>query len=379
MQPVRCASRMRQNQLPHRIVRRGSITVLALALIAVLCAAHPRQVTAHAFLKSSDPAASSVLPTAPAGVTLRFTEPLERSYSRAQLYDQNGTQVQAATSRAGDDDFAMVLDLPSGLPNGTYSVLWRTLSTADGHTAQGYVSFTIGTAADVRTIVVPTGTVASGPPDWLRAVSRWAALLGLAPLVAVWPVWLLVLRPAISPAWQAGPALARRTQRLAVMAMLLAIAGSIFALLVQAAGTTGGSGFGCALADTLTGTRYGRLWQLRIGLLLGFAAVLLGCAWWWPHRRRLAAGLALALAVALPLPFSLISHAAAQPIGRTARLPSTCSIFLERLFGSVDCSCLPVSCYRPCEISRPRAVVWCWHGPSHGSLPWPWSHGEFSV
>ncbi len=318
MRSARRLSRAFQTPLWARLVGRPPVAVLALVLLAVLCAGNPRHATAHAFLKSSDPVASAVLPTAPAGMTLRFTEPLERSYSRAQLYDQNGALVQAAISRAGDDDFTMVLDLPAGLPNGTYSVLWRTLSTADGHTAQGYVPFTIGTAADVRTIVVPTGTVSSGPPSWLRAISRWVALLGLAPLVAVWPIWLLVLRPAISPAWQAGPALARRAQRLAAIAMLLAIAGSIFALLVQAAGTTDGSGFARALVDTLTGTRYGRLWQVRIGLFLGFAAVLLTCAWWWPHRRRLAAGVALAVAAALPVPFSLISHAAAQPVGRTA-------------------------------------------------------------
>ncbi len=317
MLSARWRSAAAQDHPWFRSVGRCHVALLAFALLAVLFAANPRQTGAHAFLKSSDPTANAVLPTAPTGITLQFTEPLERSYSRAQLYDQNGALVEAATSRAGDDDFTMVLDLPAGLPNGTYSVLWRTLSTADGHTAQGYVPFTIGTAADVRTIVVPTGTVASGPPSWLRAVSRWAALLGLAPLVAIWPIWLLVLRPAISPAWQAGPALARRAQHLAAVAVLLAIAGSIFALLVQAAGMTDGGGFGRALADTLTGTRYGRLWQLRIGLFLGFAAVLLACAWWWPRRRRLAAGVALALAAVLPVPFSLISHAAAQPVGRT--------------------------------------------------------------
>ena len=43
----------------------------------------------------------------------------------------------------------MTVSMPSGLANGTYSILWRTLSTVDGHTAQGYLPFTIGTEADV--------------------------------------------------------------------------------------------------------------------------------------------------------------------------------------------------------------------------------------
>ena len=40
----------------------------------------------------------------------------------------------------------------------------------------------------------------------LKTLSRWVPYLGLALAVAVWPIWLLVLRPGISPAWQAGPA-----------------------------------------------------------------------------------------------------------------------------------------------------------------------------
>jgi putative copper export protein/mono/diheme cytochrome c family protein len=47
-----------------------------------------------------------------------------------------------------------------------------------------------------------------------------------------------------------------------------------------------------------------------------FAAVLLGSAWWWPWRRRVATILALVASAALPLPFSMISHAGAEPAGQ---------------------------------------------------------------
>ena len=49
----------------------------------------------------------------------------------------------------------MTVKIPAGLGNGTYSLLWRTLSTVDGHTAQGYLPFTIGTEADVRIVAPP--------------------------------------------------------------------------------------------------------------------------------------------------------------------------------------------------------------------------------
>ncbi len=295
------------------------LRVVAIAVLTALLAwaGAPRPVAAHAALEESDPATNAILATAPPEVTLRYTERLERSYSKAELYDQTGTKVAGAASRFVDDPYLMVVDLPAGLPNGTYSVLWRNLSADDGHTAQGYFAFTVGTEADVRPVVPPAATTDDGgPPEWLRAASRWLALLGLAVTVAVWPVWLLVLRPAISPAWQLGPALTRRVRRLATGALALAIAGSVVALVVQADGIGGSSGIVSGLATTLNETRYGTLWLVRVGLFLVYAAALMSVGWWWPRRRPVPLLAALVLTALLPLPFSLIAHASAQPEGR---------------------------------------------------------------
>ena len=301
---------------PRRRVPIG-VTLLAALLLALAPALLvPRSAVAHAALKESDPAANAILPAAPTRASLRFTEPLERSYSRAELYDQTGNTLPGV-STFGDDRFTMTIDLPSDLLNGTYSILWRTLSEADGHTAQGYEPFTIGTEADVVAVVPPAATAdAGGPPEWLRGVARWVALLGLATVVAVWPVWLFVLRPAIAPAWQVGPDLTRRVRRLAGGALLFAALGSVAALLVQAAAVAGGEGLASGVATTLGETRYGTYWLLRLGGFLVFASALMSCAWWWPRRRPAATVATLALAAILPLPFSLISHASAQPAGR---------------------------------------------------------------
>src|SRR5215218_1621356 len=127
---------------------RGAVILMLCIMAQLALAASP--VAAHAFLESSDPAANAVLPTAPRSISLTFTEPLERSYSRAELFDETGTLVPGATSTVGPQPRTMTVQIPPGLGNGTYSLLWRTLSTADGHTAQGYVPFTIGSEADIR-------------------------------------------------------------------------------------------------------------------------------------------------------------------------------------------------------------------------------------
>jgi copper transport protein len=211
----------------------------------------------------------------------------------------------------------MTVEIPTGLGNGTYSLLWRTLSTVDGHTAQGYLPFTIGTDADVRIVAPPAVDSSSNTlPEWALSAARWLALLGMAAVAAVWPVWLFVVRPAISPAWQLGPKLTRRVRKYATGAFAFSLLANIVALVVQAAAISGPADLLNGLTTTVGDTRYGTWWLVRVGVLLVFAAVLLGTAWWWPWRRRPTTILALVASAALPLPFSMISHAGAEPAGQ---------------------------------------------------------------
>jgi copper transport protein len=274
---------------------------------------------AHAEYDHSDPPANAVLPVSPSQISIWFTERLERSGTTAQLYDQDGKQVQGVTTAAGDSPKAMVVKLPSNLPNGTYSVVWETLSADDGHPAQGYFAFTVGTEANVQTVAPPVAATSTSAPQWLRTTSRWAALLGLALAVAVWPIWLLVIRFAIAPAQNDGRAIVRRIRRYAVAALLLALLGNLFALAVQAADLPAG-GYWHNLWTVLAHTRYGRLWIARFVLLALYTVGLGMASWWWPRRRTWLSGAVALLALALPVPFSLISHASAENAGRTTAI-----------------------------------------------------------
>lgn len=151
--------------------RQRWLTGAFLAILLILLTASG--VAAHAAYESSTPGSSEIVSEAPEVVTASFTEPLERSYSQLQLFDSQGNEVQGTTHEPGDDEYTMVLELPPELPNGTYSVLWRTLSTADGHTAQNYFAFTVGSDADVAAVVIPSsGQDLGGPPQWLKTASR---------------------------------------------------------------------------------------------------------------------------------------------------------------------------------------------------------------
>src|SRR5215204_4137652 len=141
----------RRREALSRLVGVVLFSVLCVALATVASA--PQRASAHAFLQTSTPAANAVVAVSPTSITMVFTEPLERASSRAALYDQSGAEMPAATYRAGNDEYTMVLDIPASLANGTYTVAWETLSTADGHGAQGYIPFTVGSSADVQTVI----------------------------------------------------------------------------------------------------------------------------------------------------------------------------------------------------------------------------------
>lgn len=281
-----------------------------------------QRAAAHAFLESSDPAANAVVPDTPTRVTMRFTEPLERVAStRVALFDQFGQQVDGTRFEFDDRDRnVMILVIPDRLAPGTYSVVWRTLSSADGHPAQGYIPFTIGTVNDIQSVIPPDFSDSSGPPQWLQTLARWVSYVGLAIVVGVWPVWLLVLRPAISPAWQAGPRLVRRVRALTYVGVGIALVGSLLALYVQVDRVSESGGFFSAIGTTLADTRFGRIWIFRVALLLAMGVAYMGAAWWWPRRERAMTVGMLGLAAVLPLPFALIAHASAQTSGRTTAI-----------------------------------------------------------
>lgn len=186
-------------------------------LCVCLMLALPAQALAHAQLRTADPAAGTVVATAPAAVTLTFNEPVTPLHARWFLPD--GTAMEAAARAEGA---ALIVappaDLPSGLPQGTHALSWRVVS-ADGHPVGGTHVFSIG---------IETGppSLAAAPPAWPAVMARALLTLTLAFGVggAVWAA--LSARPAPPPVRiLAGLTLPTAAALLAAQAMDLAGAG----------------------------------------------------------------------------------------------------------------------------------------------------------
>jgi copper transport protein len=152
-----------------------------LALVAVLVApavpgSEDGRVAAHAQLVASSPGAGAVVPSSPEELRLVFGEPLEAQATSLDVVDERGSAI---ISRGGevdpDDPFALVVRSP-GLVKGTYTVTWRTLSAADGHTAEGFFSFAVG--EDSPAPLHPASTT-HAEPDPVHLIGRWLTYLGL--------------------------------------------------------------------------------------------------------------------------------------------------------------------------------------------------------
>jgi copper resistance protein C len=114
----------------------GTLVAIALALPAV-----PAQ--AHAFLDHSSPAVGSTVATAPATVTIWYTEDLEPAFSSMTVTNAAGQRVDLGNPHVppGHPDELQVGLKP--LPPGTYHVSWHVVSV-DTHRTQGTFGFTVG-------------------------------------------------------------------------------------------------------------------------------------------------------------------------------------------------------------------------------------------
>ncbi|HEV8360867.1 MAG TPA: CopD family protein [Candidatus Thermoplasmatota archaeon] len=292
--------------MPRRAGALAQLLLAALLLAAPLAAAHalPLQTT---------PPSGAVVQVPPREVVIKFSERLEPAYSGLEVRDANGTTVsQPHTIDA--DGITMRAVMPAALPYGTYTVVWRALSAADGHSTRGIASFLFPdpskplTAADLARLNEAQQETVGSPLD---AALRGMAFVGLYAAFGGAAVMLLVVRGEARPApWRAERALG-------TLCLGAAWVGALATVLLAAsqAASAAQVGLGEALARPALafGGRFGLLAGARAGLLA--AAGLLA---WAAAREGLAAragrtlwAAAGALALAALATVSLSSHAAA--------------------------------------------------------------------
>jgi copper transport protein len=263
--------------------------VVALAAAAAFLAAGPVTIgpaaqiaLAHSQLLSSTPGSGEILTESPAEIRLVFSEPLDPRYSSADVLNGVG---QAIVDHGGAPDPAdptvLIVPLPV-LAGGAYTVNWRTLSAADGHTSEGFISFGVGSVNPAR-VGSDTGSTIGGlhgGHDLVTAIidveARAVTDLGFLLAFGLLVVALGALRPVLG----IRPAVAR-TQAWSLLGA--AAAGLVL-------GVVSGTAPDLDPAGYLLGTRPGQLLVARAAI--GVAGA--GVAWWLAAHGRPVPAVALA-------------------------------------------------------------------------------------
>ncbi|MGT2529443.1 copper resistance CopC/CopD family protein [Streptomyces nojiriensis] len=264
--PAPSAARVRATALLPRLT-----LVLAALLATLFTAAAPA--TAHAALTASDPKDGAVVATAPAQVTLSFSEQVAMGGDSIRILDPQGKRVDTGELRdlCSGNTVRYGTALRSGLPNGTYTVAWQAVS-ADSHPISGAFTFSIG--APSATTVKPAAQQAGGGPVGIAyGIARYAAYAGFTVLVGAAAFILLC--------WRRGAA-QRPLQKLVVRAWVTLTAATLVMLVLRTPYTGSGKfadafdldGLRAVLATKTGASLVSRL--LLLGAAALFIAVLLG-------------------------------------------------------------------------------------------------------
>ncbi|MFE3068953.1 copper resistance CopC/CopD family protein [Streptomyces sp. NPDC059247] len=169
------------------------LLILAAALLGTLLAG-AAPASAHAALTGSDPKDGAVVATAPEEVNLTFSEQVAMSTDSIRVLDPAGRRADTGEIRdlCSGAIVRYGVGLRAGLPDGTYTVAWQTVS-ADSHPISGAFTFSIG-APSTTSVALPDRSAGGGIVGTLYGLARYLSYAGFAVLVgggafvlACWP------------------------------------------------------------------------------------------------------------------------------------------------------------------------------------------------
>lgn len=271
-----------------RCIGRSALAVVALGVALAL----PQAAAAHALVIASDPAAGATLASAPTIVSLTFGEAPDLKLTTIKVLDAGGKD-QTSSPIQGVSGSATQLRVPlKPLPDGVYTVAWRTVSAVDGHVAAGSFAFGVGVTPESPAPGSDGSGTTSPSASPAAVVTRWVLYLGLIALFGVAFVGFAV-----------EPRPPRSLVGLALVGWAGAAIGTLAVIGIQWSDSQADLG-------TLIGSSvgFGALERLAMTVVAGMSVAIIGLR---AQTRRWQFGLAAAAAAAWMLVDVLNGHAAA--------------------------------------------------------------------
>ena len=296
--------------------------------------------SAHANQLRALPAPDDELDVAPERVIIWFTEPIEPRFSAISVLNSAGAEMTAGDTVFDATEPQAMWRALVPLERGTYTVVWRNVSTIDGHRVVGSYLFAVGEPLGAGTVVESTDQpLLQSPTD---PFIRWVAYVAIAAIVGGLMFEMFVVSNLLASRTSTAQStvLARRASVLAtrvilVLGIVLVIA-QLAQLVQQGAiildwGSSGFSAFVTGLPEVATGSAWGTNWMLKTAAAIAAVLLLIAAHIARPRNIEGAAeddsdaanvlatdsifgALALAAGIAYLVLVALASHNAAAPL-----------------------------------------------------------------
>jgi copper transport protein len=195
-------------------------TLLGLAFVATWVALLVTHASAHAALEETDPANGAILDVPPEEIRLSFTEPPDLSLTTIEVVDPSGAPVPTGPVERIPETGRAIRVGVEDMPDGVFTVSWRTVSAVDGHVTSGAFSFGVGVSPGE---VVPTpreNEAETAVPTALSVAGRWGMYVGIVVLLGGAIGGLLAFEPgSIARPWLLGSAWALAAVGIVVMTL----------------------------------------------------------------------------------------------------------------------------------------------------------------
>jgi copper transport protein len=241
-------------------VRRLALGLVTIAIATVWLVMVAAPAGSHAAIESTDPANGELLEEPASQIVLRFTEPPDLDLTTVSVVDSSGADMPTGPPESAAGSNREILIHLDPVPDGVYTVTWRTVSATDGHVTSGAFSFGVGVSPGE---VGPLEQAGSGTPTPTAGaiVGRWMLYVGLVILFGAAVTGLLTFGPkGTARPWLLGVAwtlaavgvvamtLAERaTVRVPLGILLSSEAGGKFVLLAVAVAIAGAAALAAAV------------------------------------------------------------------------------------------------------------------------------------
>lgn len=195
-------------------------TLMGFASTATWLALLATPVSAHAALEETYPANGALLDGPPSEIRLSFTEPPDLSLTTIEVVDRSGALVPTGPVERIPESGRAIRVGVEDIPDGVFTVSWRTVSTVDGHVTSGAFSFGVGVSPG-EVVPTPRGNEAETPvPTALAVAGRWGVYIGIVVLLGGAIGGLLAFDPrSIARPWLLGSAWALAAVGIVVMTL----------------------------------------------------------------------------------------------------------------------------------------------------------------